>query len=187
MRERDWTVVTRRRCDECGLDAPAIPERRLADAVRAVALRWQMRLASARPAALRSRPRAGAWSALEYAAHTRDVLARFAERVDLTVHAAAPPELGWWDHEATAADEGYNGQDPNAVAHALVANAELLAAILERVPPDGWAKQATRRGTESFTVAGLARFALHEAHHHLADAERAVRAAPGRGRPPAKA
>jgi hypothetical protein len=38
------------------------------------------------------------------------------------------------------------------------------------VPPDGWSRTATRREDETFTVAGLARFALHESRHHRADA-----------------
>jgi hypothetical protein len=33
---------------------------------------------------------------------------------------------------------------------------------------------ATRRGTERFTVEGLGRFVLHEAQHHLADAQAGI-------------
>src|SRR6202035_2570929 len=54
-----------------------------------------------------------------------------------------------------------------------------LAAALEPVAPDGWGRVGVRRGTERFTVAGLARLGLHEAHHHLTDAGRVLNAASG--------
>jgi hypothetical protein len=171
--ERDWTVVQRERCNECGLDASVIPVRQLPDAVRSVARRWRLFLATTRPDALRRRPRADHWSALEYAAHTRDVLSVFTERVELAL-GADNPHFGWWDHEAAAVDERYNEQDPAAVAAVLESNADLFATVLAAVPDDGWDRAGVRRSGEHFTVAGLARFALHEAHHHLQDAERAA-------------
>jgi hypothetical protein len=171
--EREWTAVQRERCDECGLDASVIPVRQLPDAVRSIARRWRLFLAATRVDALRRRPRADHWSALEYAAHTRDVLRVFTERVELAL-AANDPQFGWWDHEAAAVAERYNEQDPVAVAAVLEANADLFATVLAAVPADGWDRHGVRRPGEDFTVAGLARFALHEAHHHLQDAERAV-------------
>jgi hypothetical protein len=149
------------------------PTRQLPDAVRAVARRWHLFLATTDDAALRRRPRVDRWSALEYAAHTRDVLRVFTERVELAV-AADNPQFGWWDHENAVVNERYNAQDPDAVAAVLESNADLLATVLTAVPSDGWARTGTRRDRETFTVAGLARFALHEAHHHLQDAERSA-------------
>jgi hypothetical protein len=175
MVERDWTVVQHTRCDECGLDATIVPTRQLPDAVRSVARRWQLLLAKTRRDTLRHRPRPDHWSALEYAAHTRDVLRVFGDRVELAL-TADDPEFGWWDHDAAVVDERYNEQDPEAVSAALEANADRLATILAAVPDAGWERTGTRRDSEVFTVAGLARFALHEAHHHLQDAERATAA-----------
>lgn len=170
--ERDWVAIARGRCPECGLDASAPPTRRLADSVRSVARRWRLFLATTPDKRLRRRPRPDHWSALEYAAHTRDVLRVFAERVDLALH-ADNPDLGWWDHERAAVDERYNEQDRDAVAAVLEANADLLATTVDAMPPDGWARTGVRRD-DTFTVEGLVRYALHEAHHHLHDAELAA-------------
>jgi hypothetical protein len=171
--ERDWTVVQQQRCAECGLDASIVPVRQLPDAIRSVARRWRLFLATTSVDALRHRPRPDHWSALEYAAHSRDVLAVFTERVELAL-VADNPQFGWWDHEAAVVDERYNEQDPVAVAAVLETNADLFATVLAAVPDDGWGRHGVRRSGEQFTVAGLARFALHEAHHHLQDAERSV-------------
>jgi hypothetical protein len=178
--ERDWTVVQHARCDECGLDAPSVPTRQLPDAIRSVARRWRLFLATTSKDALRRRPRADHWSALEYAAHTRDVLGIFSERVELAL-GADNPQFGWWDHDAAVVDERYNEQDPAAISAVLESNADLLAAVLAAVPSSGWERTGVRRAGEHFTVAGLARFALHEAHHHLQDAERAA-ATPAKSR-----
>ncbi|MCB1005227.1 MAG: DinB family protein, partial [Acidimicrobiales bacterium] len=71
-------------------------------------------------------------------------------------------------------DEGYNEQDPAAVLADLDLNADRLARVLATVPDEGWERAGTRRGAERFTVADMARFCLHEAHHHLRDARRAA-------------
>jgi hypothetical protein len=173
MVERDWTRVQTERCDDCGLDAAAVPVRRLPDALRSVARRWRLFLLTTPAKALRRRPRSDHWSALEYAAHTRDVLRVFAARVELALH-ADDPDFGCWDHEAAVLDEAYNDQDIDVVAAMLETNADLFATILAAVPHAGWSRTGRRRGDEPFTVAGMARLALHEAHHHLQDAERAA-------------
>ena len=76
------------------------PSPRLTD----VAARWGGTLATADVADLRRRPAPDVWSPLEYACHTRDVLAVFEER---------PPngndpgqQLGWWDHDAASSTAG---------------------------------------------------------------------------------
>ena len=48
--------------------------------------------------------------------------------------------------------------------------AEELIADLVHLDDAGWRRAGTRRRRERFTVEGLARFALHEAHHHRLDA-----------------
>lgn len=115
-------------------------------------------------------PRGRPWST---PATQHDVLAVFAGRVTLTL-VEDDPELGWWDHEAAAVDEAYNEQEPGAVLADLDLNAEHLANVLAGVPADAWGRAATRRGTEHFTIADMARFCLHEGHHHLRDARRAA-------------
>ncbi|MCB1016473.1 MAG: DinB family protein [Acidimicrobiales bacterium] len=170
--DRNWFATVQEPCRECGYDAGSVPRDALADAVRALGDEWRSGFAVSAPS-ITERPSRTTWSALEYACHTRDVLSVFANRVSLTL-VEDEPELGWWDHEAAALDEGYNEQDPAAVLADLDLNADRLARVLATVPDEGWERAGTRRGAERFTVADMARFCLHEAHHHLRDARRAA-------------
>jgi hypothetical protein len=168
--ERDWVrVVAEEQCDECGMRAAALARDDLGPAIVDTAHVWAQYLRTAPPAELRARSRPEVWTPLEYAAHTRDALGVFADRMTLAL-VEDEPEFGWWDHDAAAVDERYNEQDPAAVGDALEANAHRLVAVMQTVPDDGWARAGTRRGYERFTVEGIARYALHEATHHLHDA-----------------
>ena len=183
--DRPWADTQSQACAECGLDPTTMTRAELPDAVRGLGRRYRIPLTRFLPGedpdtVAGARSAGGtAWSALEYACHARDVLGIFADRIELTL-AEDRPELGWWDHEAAVADDDYAGQDRATVADELAANAERLGAVLATVPDDGWGREATRRGTETFTVEGLGRFALHEGHHHLLDVGRALRTARGR-------
>ncbi|MEM7285867.1 MAG: DinB family protein [Actinomycetota bacterium] len=173
----DYTQVQFRACPECGHDASAIPAADLAAAVVDIGRRWQEFIGAVtdHPGgvdALCERRDADGWAALEYACHVRDVLSVFARRVELAL-ATHRPELGWWDHERAAADEHYLAQDPGAVADDLQHGTSELADIVQPLHPAAWERVATRQGDE-FTVAGLVRFAWHEAAHHLDDARRVV-------------
>ncbi|MBK9179190.1 MAG: DinB family protein [Acidimicrobiales bacterium] len=172
---RDWSVVQHRACPECGFDASALAVDELAPAARDEGRRWARLVGGllASGADLRRHPDEATWSALEYTCHVRDVLAVFADRVARSL-AEDDPDLGWWDHEAAVDEERYDDQDPAAVVAELAERAERLAGALDAVPRSGWGRTARRRGSEPFTVAGLARFALHESAHHRADAERAA-------------
>jgi hypothetical protein len=174
----DWTLVQEEACPQCGFDPSRVAVGDLARAVQAQGGEWVDWLteAEADPEInVRARPDTGVWSPLEYASHVRDVLALFAQRVTQALD-EDEPELAWWDHEAAAVDELYNAQDPAEVAGQLTESALDLARVLASVPDDGWTRTARRREGERFTIAGLGRFALHESHHHLADARGDLRA-----------
>ena len=176
--KRDWVrVVAEEQCDECGLEASAVPRSGLTAACRQAAREWVELLERTDAASLRRRGDAGRWSALEYGAHSAGVLRLFTERIARAV-AVDDPALGWWDHEEAAVSERYNDQAPLAVAAALVGGAQGLVAALDALGEAAWARGATRRPGERFTVEGMARFALHEVHHHLHDARAALEAAP---------
>lgn len=172
--EPDWLhIVVEERCAECDLEASTVPRASLPDALGVAATAWVELLTTTADPDLHRRLGGGGWTALEYGAHVRDVFRVFDERLHriLTEH---EPELGWWDHGAAASDERYDEQDPAEVAGVLVANARRFVDHLHDVAADDWERGGVRRGEERFTVDALARFALHEAVHHLHDAERAV-------------
>jgi hypothetical protein len=114
------------------------------------------------------------WSALEYAAHVRDVFANYERWIEQclaedrpVLEAPLPDEL--------AVERHYNEDDPVAVADALAAHAERLAATVENVPAGGWDRVGLRRGEER-SVLLTARRAVHEGSHHLLDIGRGLRA-----------
>ncbi|HZQ85861.1 MAG TPA: DinB family protein [Acidimicrobiales bacterium] len=189
MAERDWVgIVATGDCPDCGLAARGIPRADLPSLLEDEGRTWGVLLRTASAATLRARAPEGTWSALEYGAHVRDVLAVFAARVELAL-AEDRPVFGWWDHEAAADTEGYNDQAPEVVATELEGRASQLASLARGLAEGDWLRTGTRRDNETFTVEALIRFALHEAHHHRVDADRrAVDAAhtPGHPSPPGR-
>ena len=171
---RDWvSVVAAGPCPDCGLDASMGRRAAIGTEVEIVAGRWTALLTSSGTDALRVRPVPTTWSALEYAAHVRDVLAVMSERT-VRMTREDDPELGWWDHDAAAVDERYNDQDRADVAAALAARAADFATVLASVDDGDWDRTGIRGDGSRFTVDGMARFVLHETHHHLRDAERSL-------------
>lgn len=173
--EPDWlTLMTAGHCTLCKLTPSEGNAPGLAGRLRDEAHRWKVVLRDADDDMVRIAGSPGAWSALEYGVHVRDVLAVFTERVLRTL-AESDPELGWWDHEAAIADGFANESDRDAVGDDLVENANRLADVLAGVSGDQWERGATRQETERFTVELLARYALHEVVHHRVDAERSLK------------
>jgi hypothetical protein len=167
-------------CEECGFvyddlagaDAPA--------ALRAFARRYRAPLTRFLPgedgdALVRRRPAPETWSALEYAAHMRDVFGNYDRWVQQILLEDRPALEGPTPDEL-AVERRYNDDDPRAVADAVAANAESLAATFEKVPDDGWERVGVRWGHEERSVLLHARRAVHEGNHHLLDIGRGLRA-----------
>ncbi len=173
---RDWARTQFEACPDCGANAAAIVDDELGPALVREVAAWGRTLATADPARVRVRPGPGVWSALEYAAHVRDLLPVMAQRIR-RIREEDDPVLGWWDHQAAVIDDRYNEQDPVLVLEALGANARAFVATLREVEADEWARGGQRRPGERFTIRGMARFVLHETIHHRDDAERALRRA----------
>ena len=172
---REWVRMQFEACPDCGLDASTNADDDLPRALTDVAARWGGTLATADVADLRRRPVPDVWSPLEYACHTRDVLAVFEERVRRT--ATTPgQQLGWWDHDAAVVDSRYNEQEPVLVAEAIAANARRFGQSLSDLASAQWDAAAERRAGERFTIRGMARFVQHEMVHHHRDAEQQLEA-----------
>lgn len=175
--EFDYSRVQYTGCPMCGRDISDVSAADLPAALVDVARRWGAWLQTVvdHPGGaeeLCARPEPETWSAIEYACHVRDILALFTRRTIQTVIEDLP-EYGWWDHEGEAELGNYLEQDPVAVATDMLANAQEFADALLVLKGDAWLRRGTRGGTV-FTVLGLGRFALHEAVHHLQDAQDGV-------------
>ncbi len=164
-------------CPECGLDYESMPVAEAVGAIRGFARRYRAPLTrllrGEDESVLRTRPAPDTWSALEYAAHVRDVFANYAGWVPLMLAEDNPTLEGMVPDEAVVA-RAYNRQIPVEVVTELADRAEELATTFEGVPDGGWPRTGIRRGEER-SVESLARHAVHEGSHHLLDIGRGLR------------
>lgn len=165
--DKDWTWVLQRPCPECGFDASTVDVRDVGDMIRANAAQWSAVL-DGPEVELRARPRPDRWSTLEYAAHVRDVLRLYLQRLRLMLDTDDPLYPNW-DQDETAVRERYGEQQPADVAAALVADAEALAAAFDQVGADQWSRPGRRSDGAVFTVASFATYLIHDPVHHLWD------------------
>jgi hypothetical protein len=133
---------------------------------------WRAFLIEADETSLRTNPAPAIFSPVQYGAHVRDILRVYGDRILIMVAEDNPvfpqfnPDEGVWD--------GYNRLGREELADDLETQARRLASILDHLQPAEWSLTMTRDGGNDgvyrFTVAGLASYAVHEAHHHLLDA-----------------
>jgi hypothetical protein len=162
---KNWTWVIERPCPECGFDARNFGDADIAPAILDNAESWPAVLA--RPT-VRVRPNDSTWSPLEYAAHVRDVLGVYRERLRLMVETDDPLYPNW-DQDETAVAENYNEQDPAVVGVQLGANAEDLAAAFASLEQRQWARVGRRSDGANFTVSSMAKYLTHDLVHHRWD------------------
>lgn len=162
---KDWTWVLTHPCPECGFDAGLIRFDDIPRIVRGNAALWSPVLERAD---VRERPNDHTWSALEYAAHVRDVYLIFTVRLRLML-AEDNPLFSNWNQDATAEAERYNEQDPAAVNRELTEAATALADQYSTVPAESRERVGRRSDGSTFTVASLGRYLVHDVVHHLHD------------------
>lgn len=160
------------RCDACGFDGGTYDDDTLLDRLRALGARWRALLAEAGPE-LRRRPATEVWSAIEYAAHSRDITALHGFGVEQALTGEEPvfPEIAGDLVESAAA--GYAGADPGSVVDELTEQATRLAQLAADAGVAGWTRGLTI-GTDRRDVRGLLEHALHDSLHHLDDVERGL-------------
>jgi hypothetical protein len=159
-------------CDACGFDGADYDDAALLVALHGLGPAWRALIAGA-GTDLRTRPAPGVWSALEYAAHSRDVtvLHGFGVEQALTLDEPVFPPVA--DDLADAAAASYAAQDPHDVVEALTAAADRLATGAGEAGTDAWTRGITL-GDQRSDVRRLLEHALHDSTHHLADVERGL-------------
>lgn len=162
---KDWTWVLERPCPECGFAAAEVEVDDIPLLLRENAAGWMPVLKRADVAV---RPDEHTWSALEYAAHVRDVFRIFTVRLGLML-GEEDPLFPNWDQDATADADRYNEQDPAVVADELVGAAASLADAFAAVPMADRTRTGRRSDGAAFTVTTLGRYLVHDPVHHLHD------------------
>jgi hypothetical protein len=171
-------------CAECGFEADSVIPRNALSTVGALGGRYRAALdvdiERESHHGLRTRPDDQTWSALEYTAHMRDVIALWGSALHQALTRDRPyiqrPDSDIADRMADEHD--YNRQDPAEVVDQLSANAERMAAKVATVGPEDW-DRAVVIGGEPITTLAIVRKVAHEGQHHLLDVGRCLRA----GRP----
>lgn len=175
---KDWTWVLERECPECGYNAQSVDPDDVAALMRAnaagfrAALKRGSLVAQRPPVPVGSPPR---WSALEYAAHTRDVYKLAVDRLTRMIKKTAPTFVDW-DQNAAAVDGRYEESDPDKVSYDLAVNAGKAADLLDKVRGEQWQRTGMRSDGAGFTIATFAVYILHDVSHHLWDVEQGYEA-----------
>ena len=159
-------------CEACGFDGSGYDNASLLHALRALGPRWRSSV-SAAGSELRDRPEPEVWSALEYAAHSRDITALHVFGVEqaLTLDEPSFPPIG--EDLAESAAASYASAEPVAVVDDLEVQAMRLAQLADDAGPEEWSRGLTIGGNRS-DVRRLLEHALHDSLHHLADVERGL-------------
>ncbi len=160
-------------CDACGFHGSRYDNASLIVALRQLGPRWRTVLNDA-GSELRVRPEPHVWSAIEYAAHSRDIVALHAFGVEqaLTVDEPVYPAI-IADDLIEAAAASSIGDDPEAVVETLDAQACRLAQAAIDAGDDAWQRGLTV-GEERSTVRRMLEHALHDSLHHVDDVERGL-------------
>jgi hypothetical protein len=158
-------------CEQCGFDGASYGDDALLASIRDLGPRWRALIATAGDK-LRRRPAPEVWSALEYAAHSRDITGIHAFGVEhaLTNDEPVLPPLDGETLIASAAST-YNDEDLSAVLDALAAEANRLAANAEI--DRNWERGLTV-GDARMPVRRMLEHALHDSEHHLDDVTRGL-------------
>ncbi len=139
-------------------------------ALRSMGRRWRELFEDVPDDKLRRRPAPEVWSPLEYAAHTRDVVALVGRGMN-EVLKGTEPSFSAIEPDPPGTDHGYNALDPSDVLDQLAAEAERMAERASKALPEHWKRGATMGG-EATDAGWLLRHAVHDGSHHLRDVER---------------
>ena len=157
-------------CAACGFDGSDFEPEQLLEAIRGLGPEW-IRLLLEAGDELRLRPGPGTWSALEYAAHSRDVTALHVFGVEqaLTVDEPGFPEIAG-DELVQSAATSYAALDPSVVGMELENQTRKLADLAQGSGRTSWTRGITI-GESRSDVRFLLEHALHDSYHHLMDVE----------------
>jgi hypothetical protein len=147
----------------------------LIEAIVGLGSRWGALLVEAGPE-LRVRPELHTWSAIEYAAHSRDITALHVFGVEqaLTEDEPVYPAIDAKTLIETSATT-YHDEDRDAVVAQLDREARRLGACAVDAGATKWTRGITI-GDERSSVRRLLEHALHDSLHHLDDVERGLTA-----------
>jgi hypothetical protein len=165
-------AVASEHCDACGFDGARYDNGSLLDALRGQGGYWRALLVTS-GSNLRVRPQPEVWSAIEYAAHTRDVIALHVYGVEQALNGDEPVFPPISDDLVESAAATYGDSDSDEVVAELASHAARLAEVAQDAGDDMWGRGLTIGDARS-DVRRLLEHALHDSIHHLGDVERGL-------------
>jgi hypothetical protein len=161
-------VVTVERCEECGFDGDEWTDASATAAILELPERWRESLSTLADPDLQRRRIADMWSIAEYADHVREVLFGMRFLLDTAV---ARPGIDIGDAPEPRFDPTARRIDVRFALDGIRSEAEQLGRRLGELGVTDWDATVVVGGTE---VDGhwIARHAVHDATHHLLDAQR---------------
>ena len=154
-------------CGSCGFDGSEFDPDRLLAALHELGPNWDDLLSRA-GSLLRERPAPGTWSAIEYAAHSRDITVLHLWGVEQALGGGEPIIPAVDDDLIESAAANYGDEDPRSVVVALADAANRMADLAADAGQLAWDRGITI-GTSRNTVRRLLEHALHDSRHHVAD------------------
>lgn len=163
--EKDWTVVLKEGCAECGHDMRSTtPE----DIVQQLPHQVQRLLAVLDRDQARERVDPARWSDQEYVVHVAQMLDVMVARFGLMLN-QDEPTFENWDQDLAAERGHYNELSASQAANALREAASRFADRLEGISPHDYHRTGLRSNGAAFTITSLAQYAWHDLLHHLWD------------------
>ena len=155
-------------CDQCGFDHDKMTRADIGGRVVGAAGRIAERIQ--RVTTVSSRPASDRWSALEYAAHVRDVLITIRDRLVIGLVENNPGFKPMYRDERVTLGL-YASDTPALVAVELTAAATMLVRLFDAIDPDAL-DRAVQYGfpdPDPRTLMWMGAQAVHESEHHLLD------------------
>lgn len=159
-------------CPDCGFDFDGSPAT-LQDSLRSAHRRFIEAIAGATDTDRRRRPSPGVWSALEYAAHTRDVVGFYGDRIRRTLRDDGP-RLDSPNWETETDTRQYHLESTDDVLNGIGVSCEELADLLLTLSDEDWHRAAVGSTGEHRDIFMFAKGAAHETEHHCMDARNSL-------------
>jgi hypothetical protein len=157
-----------RNCDDdCGLDTTEAPIADCVEIIRDRAAAYRPMLEGVDLVVLRTRPGPGRWSALEYAAHVRDLI-RYHGWFARQALDHERPEVFVPDIDTLAESMGYNDVDLAETLDGIDSQAARFSTWAAELD-DTQLRRVAVRGGEDVSVGEMVRNVAHELHHHVGD------------------
>lgn len=109
------------------------------------------------------------------AAHIRDVIGFYADRIDRVLNEEQPDMIGA-DFSSLPERRGYLEDDPLEVLDTIYNSSMSVEQVLRSLAPARWSRIGIGTAGDERTTLVLARRLAHDGHHHLLDLDRLVEA-----------